>query len=227
MLDTALSMDTKIYHMLPWEFAHQQLAGRHLRLSPVQNWSDPFEKWWCDILFKQRGGLFETNAYGQCWTTGKYDEPRWRMAAFGRSDPIVRMRTSVRSLLTAGRRLIETQSGSLYIGRVRYRREDLLLKRAAKVRAGETKAVTRTAASMLHYKRKQFQFENEVRVVWLDKAPSRSEFLIKLEVATTIDQLMISPYAEKEEVREIRALGGKLGLDVKQSAILRPPKLPN
>lgn len=188
---------------------------------------DPFEKGWCDLLFNRQGGLFNTNAYGQCWTTGKYDEPRWRMAGFDRPRPTVRIRSRVSSLLRAGRHLIENNAGSLYVGAVRYRYKQFLLDRAGEIHAGQFKDVTRVAAEMLHYKRKQFQFEDEVRLIWLDKEARRSELFINVKVPGTISQIMTSPHASSVEHRVVRAFARDIGLEVKQSGMLWPTKLPN
>jgi hypothetical protein len=43
-----------LYHYLPWEYAAGIMEHRRLRLSPVQSWQDPYEKWWCEQLFGSR-----------------------------------------------------------------------------------------------------------------------------------------------------------------------------
>ena len=89
--DTSLKDDAWLYHYLPWPYALVILKNRRLRLSPVQSWTDPYEKWWCRLLFEGPDRLAGVIAYGLCFSTSAFDEPAWRMYGFGKNVPIVRI----------------------------------------------------------------------------------------------------------------------------------------
>ena len=76
---------------------------------------------------------------------------------------------------------------------------------------------------MLLYKRNAFQFENEVRLLWLDKGVSQCEFLIDIDPGSTISQVMTSPYAEWTQHKAIKKYVEKLGIESKKSAVMREP----
>lgn len=223
MYDATFNESAYVYHMLQWPFAKSIFETGRLRLSPVRSWDDPYEKWWCDILFGGKSSLSGIQAYGLCWTSGRYDEPRWRMAAFRKNAPIVRIRCQLRSILDAGRNLIGGNAGTLYLGKVRYRGQQRLLEAAGSITSGSAKAVTRTAASMLLHKRNAFKFENEIRLLWLDRQSLRDAFFIEIDPAAVISQVMTSPYASQNEHVEIKTFVEKYGVESKRSAILQAP----
>lgn len=216
-----LLTDNYIYHMLPWPFARMILDHGKLRLSRVDSWNDPYEKWWCDTLSKRLQKLSGLQAYGLCWTTGAYDEPRWRMAAFRRKHPIVRLRSRIGSLLKAGCDFIHNRPGALYLGKVRYKRAGQLRTLADSVTAGKPKNVTRTFAEILLQKRIAFEFEQEVRLLWLEEAPRRQCVLIDVNAAAVIDQVRLSPYASDAQTIAIGDYVEGCGITFKRSGLLR------
>ncbi|MER8761979.1 MULTISPECIES: hypothetical protein [unclassified Mesorhizobium] len=222
MSDVSRDEPRYVYQMLRWQYAKQIFETGILRLRPVRAWQDPFEKWWCDKLFNGPGPLAGIQAYGSCWTTGAYDEPRWRMAGFGNNTPIVRIRTRMSVMLNAAGHLIDNNAGSLFLGLVLYRGEDYLRKLAQSV--GSQKQVTRVAATMLLHKRYQFKFEDEVRLLWLDKQPPGEWVFIKVDPNTLIDQVMITPHATDAERQMIEDEFKSIGVPCKSSLILREPR---
>lgn len=226
MHDGSRGRDGHIYHMLRWKHAKQILDGKRLRLSPVRSWDDPYEKWWCEILFGRTDALSGLQAYGLCCTTGIYDEPRWRMAAFRRAGPIVRVRCAIDGILNAGAHLIGNSVGSLYLGKVRYKKTDELHQLATSVAAGKHKDVTRTAAAMLLQKRIAFKFENEVRLLWLDKGSPREGCYIEINPPEIISQFITSPYVEAAEHRKIKDYVEGFEIPCKRSLIMTEPPLP-
>ena len=202
-LDDSLKGSVFVYHFLPWPYAKAILEKKALRLSPVKTWDDPYEQWWCDHLFK-RDNLSTTNAYGICWTTNKSAEPHWRMAAFGRSDTIVRIRCNIRTILEAGKKSADLAKGELYVGRIRYCRTDKIEKLANSNLGVPRDTKQRTAAIMLLHKRNAFNFENEVRLLWLDEGVSADEMFIDIDPVKTISQVMTSPYAKWKEHMAIK-----------------------
>ena len=221
--EPSLREDQSIYHFLPWPYAEMIFRNGQLRLGPVQSWKDPYEEAWCRLLFQGQDRLSGVNAYGLCWTTSHYDEPSWRMAGFGRNTPIVRIRCLVKAILEAGRNLIDTESGSLFLGKVRYVRQKVLHRLAETVLRRKHKDVSFTASGLLLQKRNAFRFEKEVRLLWLDRAPQRERFLLPIDTRA-ITQVMTSPFASDDEHACIRDRLRHFGANSVQSEIFSPPK---
>jgi hypothetical protein len=195
--DQALAKVRWIYHFLPWSFALEIFNNRYLRLSLVRSWSDPYEQWWCQLLFDQTGRLSNVAAHGLCWTTTKFDEPAWRMAAFNRSEPIVRIRCNLQAVLGATRREVASTPASAFIGAVSYKRQSDLLRHAQRFSDGLTKQVSSAAAELLLMKRNAFRFEREVRLLWLDRVSTETnQRYIRIDPEHDISQVMLSPYVD-------------------------------
>lgn len=213
-----------LYHYLPWPYAMAIIEQDRLRLQPVQSWRDPYEKSWCEALFNQDSSLAGVNAYGLCWTTSYFDEPMWRMAAFERSGPIVRVKCKPTALVQVGRKLIATLAGSLYLGTVKYRREKHLDSLANSVTARETSEKSSVAAAMLLQKRSAFRFEREVRLLWLDRQPKVQCIYLNIDPMTLISEVMISPYATDEQNSEMREYLRRRNINVVESLLMQPPR---
>jgi hypothetical protein len=221
MRETSLNDSSYIYHMLPWPYARMIFERSKLRLSRVDSWTDPYEKWWCETLSKKLQKLSGLQTYGLCWTTGAYDEPRWRMAAFRRRQPIVRLRSRVGALLKAGCDFIHERPGALYLGKVCYQDEHKLRVLAESVTAGKPKEVTRTVAEILLQKRIAFRFEQEVRLLCLVEGPRRRCVLVDIDALAVIDQVRVSPYASDAQSHAIQHYVEGCGITFKRSDLLR------
>lgn len=231
MRDATLAFNTSIYHRLEWRYAESIFKHSRLRLSPISDWPDPYEAWWCHELFgRQSSPLSGVNAYALCWTMSKSDEPAWRMVGYGRSEPIVRLRCTVEGLLNAAQQSLRVQPGSWCIGRVRYRTTNQLRSLAARLdqydgssTERKLKDVGRTAASLLIRKRKAFRFEEEVRLIFLDKKGSvpRKEVFLPFDQSKITD-VLISPFAKDQG--QLVAQGLSLyGREPRRSLVMAKP----
>lgn len=220
--EESLRHDRSIYHFLPWPYAEMIFQRGVLRLNPVQSWKDPYERAWCRLLFQGTNRLAGVNAYGLCWTTSYFDEPSWRMAGFGRDVPIVRIRCRVKAILDAGNNLLRKESGSLFLGRVRYVRQKLLHELAQTVLNKKYKDVSYTASGLLLQKRNAFRFEREVRLLWLDRSGPRDMQLIPIDTRSVITQVMTSPFATEEEHALISNSLRHFGVQPVRSGIFSP-----
>lgn len=213
--DSRLREDTNIYHLLPWRFALSIFKESRLRLSPVKTWKDrdPYELWWYSIIEKS----VLQPAYGLCWTTSSYDEPVWRMAAFGREPcmlPIVRIRSTVALLLWAAKQLSEGTDGSMYIGKVDYKKKNELTK------LGRSDLFS----DKMFVKRNNFRIEKEIRLLILQKKNYASEFHLNIEPKKVINQIMISPHATEHQRKQLKSEFNKYGITTRHSLILSPPR---
>lgn len=225
-VDTGLLHNPFVYHLLPWPYAKMILDHGRLRFVRVDTWNDPFEKWWCEILFPSSTLGRRPRAYGMCWTTSRFDEPFWRMAGFQRHAPIVRLRCRALSLFDACMKDLSGQVGSLYLGVVRYRPHRQLLELARSATSEIDSVDSDSAASLLLHKRNAFSFEKEVRLLWIDSANGADTKLVQIPSRDIVQQVMISPYTGFPTVWSIKNCVHRLGIECKQSAIMRPPRFP-
>ena len=213
--DASLRSEQNLYHMLTWGHAKTIFEESRLRLSPVDSWDDPFE-YWC----RNTGVRATVRAYALCWTTHTFDEPLWRLAAFRRDDTIVRIRCSVQAILHAAQALNAVGTGTIYLGRVRYRRQRQLTQLAALMR-NERAPARQAIADLFFKKRRAYRFEREVRLLWLDTDGNHSSRSVDIEPKTMITQVMISPYARSGMCDRIRTYVNKWNVDCVQSEILK------
>ncbi|ESX84908.1 hypothetical protein [Mesorhizobium sp. LSHC412B00] len=86
------------------------------------------------------------------------------------------------------------------------------------------KEVTRMAATMLLHKRRAFKFEDEVRLLWLDKQALREGVYIDIKAKTFIDQVMITPHASPAETVNIKREMKPFGVPCLSSGVLKSPR---
>lgn len=218
--DDSLSDKQHLYHMLQWRYARRILEDSQLRLSRVDSWDDPYERWWRRHVFGDECVSETVVAYGLCWTTRTFDEPLWRLAGFGHEHPIVRIRCSVQALLNAALAPKEVRTGTVYLGRVRYRRENRIQACAQRLQE-ETARSEEVVANLLFHKRSAFRFENEVRLLWLNRDGRRDSVSLGIQPKSAITQVMISPYAKDATCDRIRGCLKQWNIECKQSGILK------
>ncbi len=222
--DLSLSETKLIYHFLPLSYALQIFQHNRLWFNPVTSWTDPYEKEWCDLLFTRPDKLNSVRTYGHCWTKSNFAEPLWRMFAFKQCEPVVRISCRVSSLIRAGMRFIETNSGSLYLGNVQYQTESNLYVHAKTILAGMHKDSSPSACEFLLLKRNAFSFENEVRLLWFGRGRQHRKLLLPIEAVTDIVQVMTSPYSTPKEHASISKSFKAYGVVPVPSGILRKPR---
>lgn len=206
-----------IYHRLEWPYAKQILSNRRLRLSPVESWQDPYERWWLDKVEKIWPAGAMPGAYGMCWTRSYLDEPAWRAVGFNKTHPIVRIKCSIPALASA-LAAVEDHSILFFLANVRYRPESKL----SQLAEGFHRPSRVRVASLLAHKRNAFQSEKEVRLLALTLDKAASELFIPIEPHELIAQVMISPHASEEQVQEIKTTLSPYGIPCVRSLVLSP-----
>jgi len=217
--DASLSDRQDLYHMLQWPHARKIFEESRLRLSPVSSWQDPYERWWHERIFGASSAPESMYAHGLCWTTRTFDEPLWRLAAFDRTDPIVRIRCSVQSILHAALGWRDNRAGTFYLGRVHYCRQNRL-NAITEWQQEEAMRTKQAIANLLFCKRNAFRFENEVRFLWLGSAREQSSVYLDVQPKRAITQVMISPYVTRVVGHRIRACLKEWGVPCKQSGVM-------
>lgn len=224
--DTAPS--TNLYHYLPWQFATLLITNRQLRLAPPESWPDPHERWWCDALFSGNNRLRGVRSFAQCWTTSHLDEAFWRIVAMSAKGPVVRLRTTVSRLEEVCSQAIGARPGKAFIGRVEYPELWVLAEKASAVRRDAVRDVASSAATALLTKRRAFKFENEVRLLWIERGTTDAEVFLPIDPLRCIRQIMLGPLTTpaQGEAIEKSLLGFGFAEDaIARSTIYAPPSV--
>ena len=223
--DDGLAAGASVYHYLEYPHALSIFSESRLRLANPAQWSDPYEDWWFKTVFGGPGPIQQTNAYVLCWSRSRSDEPAWRMAGFQRTNPILRIRCSVRDIVAAAGTLAQQRPGSFFMGKVCYEPEENLWKRATSARVSEVKETTRTVANLLLRKRRGLRFEKEVRAFWLDSQPAKTALFVPIDPKPVVEQVMCSPYAHPDQRARIQQeFMDRFGVEVVDSKILHAPR---
>lgn len=141
-------------------------------------WDDPFENCICASPFRTKSGKIykfplRDRGYGQCWSLKSESDAMWRI--YARQKDGVKIQTTIRKLYIS---LIYAPTKNLphmacYIGKVEYyTQEELerLVNDPEKMREvmNSDNSINKGQARTLLIKRKQFEHESEVRLIYLD-----------------------------------------------------------
>jgi len=181
-----LSPDTKIYRVVNVDRFFELIEERKLILVKPHKWDDPFE----NLLSKtiainskgERIGFSITNDFfGQCWTLRKECDGIWRNYASLNNG--VRLETTVRKLLSV---LFNYESKwaniACFIGKVIYKTESEIKDNLADI---ITQCLFDTSgkntAKTLLIKRKEFEYEKEVRLLYSNKEIAKHTDVLAIE----------------------------------------------
>lgn len=225
-----LPASTALYRYMTLATAELALQGQALWMRPPQDWDDPFERWWCEELFRADSKLRSAKAYGICWTSRNRDEPIWRIyTAPGSPEPAIRFKTTAGKLIAWANAEVQARHGKAFLGRVRYWSEARLLDAAKTLLAGPQNAqVASVAAQALHLKRRQFKLEAEARLLWIERSDVQDNHR-NLPIDGLIDQIMIGPTtdpAQRADARRRLMAAGASSATLKVSRLYHPRSQP-
>lgn len=237
-LQDGFNVSKPLYRYMSAVNFENTLRDSQLYMSNVSSWADPYERWWCDQLFRTGSKLDGVHAYGLCWTRKTRDEPFWRLyqdrcshldsrgIPLAASLPPVRIRSTVSNLVALLSAEIDRIEASVFIGEVFYSPEAIIKSKAEFLRAGSSDVI-RDAASALNLKRLAFKFEQEVRVLWIDRLEKRSAQIIDFDPTNLIDAVMIGPTLDVDSGKRLKTMLVPLGMPaekIKRSMIYCRPK---
>ncbi len=222
-----------LYRYMSAERAFKTIGERKFWFADPKEWDDPHEAWWCKQLFTEHGHLPGNRAFGLCWTLRWRDEANWRLYSCPSNDalPAVRIRVRARDLTTwlhATVRDYETVAKG-FLGVVSYCSIGHLIRAARELHASGKK-VARVGAETLLMKRIAYEFEHEVRALWLDSAKlgAPKGLACSFDPNTLVDQVMIGPSKDANAIarveRKLRALSLAPTL-ITKSKIWDPPSV--
>lgn len=184
-----LDMSRPIYRYMRAAHAIDLIRSQSLHLAAISNWTDPYEAWWHDHLFRPHGPLDGVRAFGSCWTSRRLDEPFWRLYEsrcthdLPPDDPPVRVASTIGRIAASLISAMPVTKAKIFIAPVRYTREKQLKEYMRSLRI-EPAEIAREAAHALFFKRRHFALEREFRIVYIERvydvsrSPVNAEHLV-------------------------------------------------
>lgn len=225
-------LDQHVYRIMSQEYVVSLFTDKANVLSQVHNWKDKFENFQLNL-----GGIldgkrfdygFKDDFVGQCWTRHSLSEAMWGIYANDSSKRYLRIRSTPRKLLTA---LVATHPemphDTCFLGKVDYKSEKDL--KIYLKNQGRLELSARRFAQSLLFKRRAFQHESEVRLLYFgDKGmfDDRGLYRYSVDPHEMITQIMADPNrdrrswdADKAALAEVTGFTG----EIKRSKIYDPP----
>ena len=211
--DSELTNSQTVYRYVQWnKNARQMFEEKELYFSAPHRWKDPFEKWWCQQLFRAGSQLADVDAYGLCTTRSWGDEPYWRLYDHSGTVPVIRLTTSVRRLSETLGRFVADRQAKAYVGRVAYHNRVSLESEADRLRLlGRDGELARHVAHALMLKRSAFRFENEHRAVIVERGQSGDHRRVAFEPTELFTKVMLAPSMSKRDEEAIRSFLARRG----------------
>lgn len=224
--------DRYVYRIMKPEYVYALFEDSQNVLVSPKKWEDPFENLVLTSPVQLPSGEmgefgFRHDFYGQCWTLSKASDAMWRI--YSPQKMGIRVRTTVGKLLDGlSRSLGNDAAYKAHLGKVEYKRE-----RELKAICEEGVELTPDAtglAKTLLLKRKAFQHENEVRLLYLADARdviSNAMFRYAVDPTSMVEQLMLDPRLTEQEASTMRAelrKRTKFSGPIKRSLLYAPPK---
>lgn len=228
---------TTAYRYMSAKDFRLMMASCKFFMNKVQRWTDPYEKWWCEKLFRKGSRLNNVRAYGSCWTLRNKNEPFWRLHqnrcthtdATGKllpaDEPPVRINTTVSKIIDMLSNEIDKIEAKAFIGNVYYCRTAAIESKALKLLTTGDEAA-REAATGLHLKRYGFWYEKEIRALWVDRHDDMDFRLIQFNPLDLIEGVMIGPTLDVPAAKRLKAEITAMGIPhnrIRRSLIYRAP----
>lgn len=240
LMDNFLGIDKKewntpIFRYATFDRALNLIAkGQNTLVSP-RIWKDPFENILYRVRFrKPNGDIFRhplrDRVYGQCWTMTNEIDAAWRM--YVPTGNGVRLRTTIKKLYKSFENAHQGAYATMscYIGRVEYKTEEELSGWFSDRQWVKDHLLTvgcRGQAESLLFKRKEFEPEQEVRLIYLEPH-NRGEddfYNYKFSASQVIEQITFDPRMENDLYETCSSVVRKLGYsgDINKSTLYRIP----
>lgn len=228
------SLDAPIFRVFTIDRLLEVLQTRRLALVRPQLWDDPFENFLYQLPVVTARGVsvsikgLKKRLFGQCWSLTEESDAMWRI--FSPLKNGVKVRTTVRKLMRAFYNdADEFAQLSYFIGRVEYEDEAALLSlftNPERLLGLITDMSGRGPVIGLLHKRREFEPENEVRLVYQNtkETPDDVEFF-SIDPFALFDEIVFDPrmgvYAYEAFSNYLKAQG--FTKPVRQSGLYRLP----
>lgn len=221
-------LDKPIYRIFPIARFLQILSVKKLTLVKPHKWDDPFENALLKSQFRigSESAEFEAknSVYGQCWTQHRETDAMWRIYSHDKDG--VRLRTTPKMLLSAMRNACpDAADVRCFIGKVQYKSKNDIIKAFGKIDLLDTNG-SGVAESLL-YKRKEFQHEKEVRLIYSgeDGKCASDIFQFEIDPNALFDRVLFDPRMDDGVRKSYTAAVQGLGctVEVKRSTLYDAP----
>lgn len=168
----------------------QMFATNSNTLVRPRLWDDPYE----NSILRAAGRQSRFSLYGQCWSLLPESDAMWRIYSPQKTG--VRVQTTVAKLAaTCDEYFSEEPAGAYFIGKVLYMDLEGLRSSMKEVElATQEHEVTKVEASTLLTKRREFQHEAEVRLIFRDSVSSGEDLhKYPLQPGELIESLQFDP----------------------------------
>lgn len=215
--------DQDIYRIFSEKWFRNLLVTKENGLVRPSAWRDPFEN-----FFLKHGGVmpdgtlvgFDSLAkswYGQCWTTQRESDAMWRI--YSHDQDGVRVRTTVRRLLSSIWQDEPFGASKYFIGKVRYETRQGIEAFIENTRFSELALGGNAArfAETLLVKRPEFEHEHEMRLLFHDaenQFPEQEVWTHPFDVNSVATEITLDPRLDDEKTSEAAARIKGLGCTV-------------
>lgn len=237
-IQNGFDLATTAYRYMSADDFRKMVSSRKFFMNKVQRWTDPYEKWWCDKLFRKGSHLDQVRAYGSCWTLRHKNEPFWRLYhnrcshidangdPLSVAEPPIRIQTSISDIVVLLSTEIDNVEAKAFVGQVFYCRTKAIEAEGCRL-SSTGKEVAREAAKGLHLKRYGFWYEKEIRALWIDRHDDMQFRLIPFDPLAFIKGVMIGPTVDVSAALRLKDEIISMGIPperVRRSLIYGRPK---
>ncbi len=225
-------MDQPIYHYIKFDYLYELLKSKKNTLVKPFKWNDPFENFMSNLNIHDTKSndfpitllAFQDAFYAQCWTMKKECDLMWQSYVHHNG---VKLETTIRRLYNsiteqslAKIKEITGKNAEVYIGKVKYLQKNELLNSGffdLKKLVSKWPISVDEMAKTLFVKRKEFQSEEEIRIVLNTNCMNEENYQKdKLDIPFNdlIDEIVIAPKISndiflcyKEVIEKLRFTG--------------------
>lgn len=196
-LDEFIEDHEYIYRYLPMEYMLDIVHTNHMTFINPRKWNDPFD----NFIFKVSEGAseksFTSSLFCQCLTLNPHSQAYWK--TYGGSGFSARLKLKSSEYLT----LIREHAAQLWIGRMKYMRESSLIEKIRAIpnlKSDLSKShVSDSFLEAFFYKRKPFEYENEVRLLIKSNPTENGLKRFRLKDNSFIKEIRLDPRMGKSE----------------------------
>lgn len=215
-----INEETPIYRVFPRKWFLELIKNSNNGLVKPRVWDDPFENAFLKCTAVMDSGeeasleKLREKWYGQCWTTEKDTDAMWRIYSPNKDG--VRVKTTVKKIFSHLWNSCPNgyAAKSCFIGKVEYKSREEIEKAMAGSYVQNLIFNEKVTARTLLIKRREFDHEKEVRILFHDMPNSGTDAVhqYKVELNDTLEEVTVDPRADPEEVDKLAIILKDLGL---------------
>ena len=218
LLNVAVQRTNTLVSPRKWEDPFENALAKHIRLLRPDGSASPYP--------------LRNRAYGQCWTLTKETDAAWRM--YVPSGKGVRIRSTIRKLYTSLEKRCPVPYASMacFIGRVEYKSGEeitALFNDKEWVNRNFRGQGTHGHVDTLLLKRKEFEPEAEIRLLYLDPHNKNHGdlFTYLTEPYSVIEEVTFDPRMERNVMRDVQSILRSYGFaeEINKSGLYKAPDI--